>query len=179
MATINNFITELDTCPPGSPGWRKFEDICLEILTYLFVPPLSKPKVQLRTFSGLDQRDAVFPNRNTDTSNVWGFLLHELNARLILFEFKNYDSTEIGKDEVNQTLNYLTKPMGNLAILLCNKEPHKSAYKRRNVIYSEYGKVILLVTKEHLKEMLSIKERGDDPADLIIDMIETFYLDRN
>jgi len=39
-----------------------------------------------------------------------------------------------------------------------------------------HTKVILFVTKENLKEMLFIKERGDDPADLIVDLVEWFYL---
>jgi len=38
------------------------------------------------------------------------------------------------------------------------------------------GTVILFVTTEQLIEMLFIKERGEDPSDLIIDMIERFYL---
>ena len=29
---------------------------------------------------------------------------------MVLVEFKNYDSEEVGKDEVNQTRNYLTNP---------------------------------------------------------------------
>lgn len=176
MPTSNDFITKLDLCPPGAPGWKEFEDICLEILTFLFVPPLNKPKIQPRTYSGIDRRDAVFPNRNAGSNNIWGFLLNELNARLILIEFKNYDLTGIGKEEVNQTRNYLTEPMGKLAILLCNKKPERDAYLKRNTIYGSEGKVILFVTIEHLKEMLLIKERGDDPADLIIDMVEEFYL---
>jgi len=30
----------------------------------------------------------------------------------VLFEFKNYDKEEIGKEETNQTRNYLAKPNG-------------------------------------------------------------------
>jgi hypothetical protein len=32
------------------------------------------------------------------------------------------------------------------------------------------------MTTEQLIEMLFIKERGEDPSDLIIDIIELFYL---
>jgi hypothetical protein len=47
---------------------------------------------------------------------------------------------------------------------------------KRNTIYSQEKKVILFLTKSHLKEMLLIKERGEDPSDLIIHLIEAFYL---
>jgi hypothetical protein len=173
---INTLIDRLFSCPDGKTGWKAFEDICIEILTYLFVPPLANPKIQPRTFSGITRRDAVFPNRNVNTQNGWGFLLQELDARMVLFEFKNYDNTEIGKDEVNQASNYMTDPMGRLSIMVCNKQPNDAACIRRNTIYSADRKVILFLTKDQLKEMLFIKERGEDPVDLIIDLVEWFYL---
>jgi hypothetical protein len=176
MTTVVELIDKLDSCPQGMSGWNEFEDICIEILCYLFVPPLTNPIIQNRTYSGINRRDAVFPNRNFTSENPWAHLLKELKARLILFEFKNYDSTEIGKEEVNQTLNYMTGPMGNLAILCCSKKPERSAHIRRNSIFSEHKKAILFITKDEIKELLYIKERGNDPADLILDLLELFYL---
>jgi len=176
MSESKKLVDKLLSCPPGYAGWKEFEDLCIEILRYLFVPPLSEPKIQPRTLSGIDRRDAVFPNRNFGATNTWGNLLQELNARMILFEFKNYDFTEIGKDEVNQTRDYMTEPMGRLAIMVCSKLPDDSAHIKRNTVFSSEKKVILFLTKDHLKEMLFIKERGEDPADLIIDLIEWFYL---
>ncbi len=95
---------------------------------------------------------------------------------MVLFEFKNYDKEQIGKDETNQTRNYLTKPMGRLAIMCCNRHPNRAAHVKRNTIFSEDGKVILFLTVQHLVEMLYIRERGEDPSDLIMDAVETFYL---
>ncbi|MGK7956479.1 MAG: hypothetical protein AB4063_14705 [Crocosphaera sp.] len=177
MNDIKQLVDRLMSCPAGKTGWEDFEDICIEILEYLFVPPLSKPKVQARTLSGVDRRDAVFPNRNFNNSNIWGQLLQELNARMIVFEFKNYDASSIGKEEVNQISNYLTEPIGRLGIIICSKQPDKSAYIKRNTIYSQSKKIIVFLTKEHLEEMIYIKERGDDPADLIMDLLEWFYLE--
>jgi hypothetical protein len=78
------------------------------VLTRPFVPPLADPVPQARSYSGIDRRDAIFPNRNLGVPNHWGRLLHELEARMVLVELKNYDSQEVGKNEVNQTRNYLT-----------------------------------------------------------------------
>jgi hypothetical protein len=176
MTEAASLLKRLNSCPPGMPGWKQWEDVCIDALSYLFVPPLSRPKIQARTISGVDRRDAVYPNRNIDADNNWGKLHKELAARMILFEFKNYDSSEIGKEEVNQTRNYLTKPMGRLAVLCCNKEPANAAHTKRNSVFSEDGKVILFLTRKHLREMLFIKERGEDPSDLIVDLLEWFYL---
>jgi hypothetical protein len=176
MSTRTELRQRLESCPAGISGWKQFEDACIDTLRYLFVPPLKEPIIQPRSYSGIDRRDAVFPNRNITASNNWGHLYQELQARMILFEFKNYDTEEIGKDEINQVRNYLTKPMGKLGIICCNRLPNRAAHIKRNSIYSEESKVILFVTVEHLKEMLFIKERGEDPSDLMMDMVERFYL---
>lgn len=179
--TIKELIDRLDACPDGTAGWRDFEDICIEILSYLFVPTLVKPTIQPRTLSGGQRRDATFPNRNFDaTLNNWGKLFVELGARIILFEFKNYGrSTHIKRNEVTQAHSYMRAPMGRLAILVCNKKPHASAYRERLTIFNGRGnEVILFITKEELKEMLYIKERGEDPSDLIMDLLESFYTEQ-
>jgi len=181
MNQINDFIQRLDTCPMGNAGWSQFEDICTEILEFLFVPPLRPAQRQARTYSGISRRDAVLPNRNIsvnglENSRNWHHLFQELDARMILFEFKNYDNTEIGTDEVNQALNYLTNPMGRLAFLVCSKSPNDQAHIRRNTIFTNERKVILFITKENLKEMLGMKERNEDPSDFIMDLLELFYI---
>ncbi len=176
MSTATSLVQQLEACPPGSAGWREFEDACIGTLRYLFVPPLAEPIVQGRTYSGTDRRDAIFPNRDDGHPGNWGRLYRELQARLVLCEFKNYDSGEVGKDEISQVRNYLTKPMGRLAIVCSPRLPDRSAHIKRNTIFSEDGKVILFVTVNHLKEMIFIKERGEDPSDLIMDLLERFYV---
>jgi hypothetical protein len=66
--------------------------------------------------------------------------------------------------------------MGKLAIVCCNKQPNRSAHIKRNTVYSRHGAVILFITTEHLIEMIYAKERGEDPSDLIMDLVELFYL---
>jgi hypothetical protein len=180
MTNYNEFVRRLDACPCGIPGWSQFEDICTDILTYLFVPPLVIPRRQPKTLSGINRRDAIFPNRSIapegHNAKNWYHLYRELDARMILVEYKNYDVTDIGPDEVNAALNYLTNPMGRLALLVCSKEPNEQANIRRNTIFTNDKKVILFLTKDHLKEMLAMRERGEDPSDLIMDLLELFYM---
>ena len=176
MPVSVDLIQRLNECPVGRTGWRQYEDICIDILKFLFIPPLHGPQIQARSLSGVDIRDAIFPNRNLDQQSIWGQLRHELGARLVLFEFKNYDSETIGSSEVDQIRNYLTNPMGKLGIMVSSKEPHENAKKRRNQVYTSEGKVILLLTSDHLREMIHMKERGDDPTLLIMEQVELFYM---
>jgi hypothetical protein len=178
MATLEEALrAQLDSVPRGVSGWKQFEDVATKVLKHLFVPPLAEPILQARSYSGIDRRDAIFPNRNHGTRNHWGRLLHELEARMLLVEFKNYDSEDVGKEEVNQTRNYLTRPLGRLALIVSTKDPNHAARLKRNTVYSEDEKVILFLTVDHLKEMLYMKERGEDPADLIMDAVERFYIE--
>lgn len=170
-----DLLTRLDDCPRGRSRWRQYEDVCIDILKYLFVPPLQEPRVQPRNSRGVSRRDAIFPNRIVDITTVWGQLRQEVNARMILFEFKNYDKEEISSDEIDKVNGYLTSTIGNFGILISTKEPLENAKIKRNHIFGEYGKVILLLTSDHLKEMIFMKERGDDPAHLIMEQVELFY----
>ncbi len=171
----------LDDCPVGKSTWKQFEDICTEVLQYLFCPPLESPIEQARTYSSVNRRDMVFPNRNLDEGKTpaeknWHLLYRELDARMVLFEYKNYDVSEIGHEEIIQAANYLTKPMGRLGIIVGTKLPNDSAHRQRNTIYTNERKMILFLTKENLKEMLDIKERGGEPSDLIVDLEELFFI---
>ncbi|MBB5637677.1 hypothetical protein HDE68_003602 [Pedobacter cryoconitis] len=171
----------LDTCPKGITGWKTFEILCVEILEHLFVPALNNSGSQTSSFSGIDRRDAIFANRNIAATTVpelknWHTFYLELKARMIIFEFKNYDKEAIGKEEVNQTRNYIKKTMGKLAVIISNKVVSKRAVIQRNIIFNEDGKVILFVTKENLKEMLYMKERGEEPSDFLMDLLELFYI---
>lgn len=181
MSEEERLVRALDACPAGMKGWKQFEDICTEILEYLFTPPLGKPIEQAHTYSGVNRRDVIFPNRIIDEGHTpaeknWHLLYREHDARMVLFEFKNYDATEIGHEEVIQSANYLTKPLGRLGIIVGTKLPNESAHRQRNTIYSNSNKVILFLTKEHLKEMLDIKARGEEPSNLIVDLEELFFI---
>ena len=174
--TSNDLRRQLDSCAPGEAGWREFERVGVHALAHLFVPPLRPPHIQPRTLAGAERRDAVFANRQRDPASNWGLLHADHGARMILTEFKNYDKTDIGPAEVAETSGHLRHAWGRLAIICCSKRPTASAYRRRNTIYSEEKKLILFVTTADLREMLDIKDRGEDPSDFIIDSVEDFYL---
>jgi hypothetical protein len=49
---------------------------------------------------------------------------------------------------------------------------------RRNTIYSDYNKIILFLDNDDLIEMLYRKAGNQESADLIMDKVELFYLQR-
>jgi hypothetical protein len=166
-------IERLTHCPPGQQHWREFERVCVEILTGAFVPPLKPPREQARTWNGLERRDALFSLRGV--GGGWQELRQEFEANFLLCEFKNY-SDPVGKDEVNQTRNYLKRTIGRIGVMFSRKGVDDSARRMRNSIYAEEQKVILFFEDRHLIELLQLRAANQDPLDLIQDAIEEFYI---
>jgi len=176
MTPGQELIDQLRDCPRGAAGWMKYEQTCLAIGTYLFVPPLGAPIVQPRTRSGTERRDAVFPNWNFDLKTPWGILRQEHRAHMVVFEYKNLDERLVGNEEVNQVRSYLKEPMGGLAILCSRERPSEGAHVVRNGIYKEEKKVILFVTDDDFMKMLDMKAQGADPAEWILHLVAEFYV---
>ena len=178
LTKINKMSLDLKDCPEGMKGWKTYENICTTILNYLFVPPLKKPKIQSRTESGLEIRDALYPNR-CDHPN-WQFIRSDYDAKYVLVEFKNYstnkDGSEIDKDVVNQVRNYLKQTIGRIALVCSKKKPNSSGIEAQKQAYIEDKKLILFINNEHLIEMLMRKYRNEDPSDVILDLIDEFNL---
>lgn len=176
LENVQGLIKRLEECPEGKEGWKTYEDICIDILNYLFVPPLGKPKIQSRRESGVDIRDAVYPNRNSNEN--WKFIRDDYDAKYIVFEFKNYskDGSEINKQVLLQIDDYLKKTIGRFGIICSKKAPNRSGLEKRKDVFIENNKLILFVTNEDLKEMLLRKHKKMDPSDVLIDLIDDFNL---
>ena len=178
LIKTNEMISNLKDCPEGKEGWKDFENICIGILNYLFVPPLLIPKIQSRTESGLDIRDAVYPNRCDHTN--WQIIRNDYDAKYIVVEFKNYSTnkngSEINKDAVNQARNYLKKSIGRIAFICSKKKPNSSGIEAQKQAFTEENKLILFLNNENLIEMLMRKYRNEDPSDIILDLIDEFNL---
>ncbi len=176
LQKVQELIKKLDNCPEGKEGWRTYEDICIEVLNYLFVPPLGEPKIQSRRESGIDIRDAIYPNRNSNEN--WKFIRDDYDAKYIVFEFKNYseNGSEIDKQVLLQIDDYLKKTIGRFGIICSKKAPNRSGLEKRKDVFIENNKLILFVSNENLKEMLLRKHKELDPSDVIIDLIDDFNL---
>lgn len=180
MPTPIELVQQLEACPIGRNGWQQWENVCIEVLKYTFVPPLENPLTTTETVQGEQRTRLSFPNRNKTLDNSWGHLLQELSARLILCEFKNFSEGEdASREEIDSARLFLKHPRGKLALWCCRRDPGTLATTRRDLAYNSDGQVILFLLPEHLKELVFIKERGDDPGLLVIDLLERYYMQVN
>ena len=163
----------LSKCKPGQEHWREFEEICIEVLNKVFVPPLECVKAQARTESGLERRDAMLPLLGA--KDGWEQISQKYDAHFLLCEFKNYVNP-IHKDEVDQAANYLKKHVGRLGIIFSRLPPSPSALDAKRSIYADSRKLILFFEDKRLIEFLKLKEAGQNPLGLIYDAINEFLL---
>lgn len=167
-------IERLDSLPTGRSHWRQYEDLCVEILNYVFYPELGVPAVQDRSEDGLDIRDAVFPIKSS--SVFWQEIRQSTLSRFMVAEFKNY-SEGIGQREVESIQQYLyTKAMRMFGLVCSRKQPRGAAWTARRRAWVEADKMILLLSDEEMKDLICAKSFGEKPTDVLDAQLEEFLL---
>jgi Restriction endonuclease len=170
----SRLITRLEAVPAGKSGWREYEDICLEILSYAFIPPLRTPRVQSRSEDGLDRRDAVFP---IGSGNVfWDSIKYEHSSRMVVVEFKNF-AESIGQGEVESLQQYLLPKAKRSFGLLCSRlAPSGSAVKARRRAWMIADNLIVFLSDEELKDIVRTRSGGGDPSLVLDAQIDEFFI---
>lgn len=168
-------IESLKKLDCGRDKWIEYENICIDILNYLFFPSFKVPKLQSRSEDGLDRRDAVYPIGNGHA--FWEELKRDSHSRFAVAEFKNLCEAPTQK-EVESIQQYLfVKAKRMFGVLCCRHSPNQSALKARRRAWIEFDKLIVILSDDDMIDMLNIKGSGDDPAGVIDSQLEEFWLE--
>jgi len=158
-----NMINRLASCRKGKEYWKEYQQICKDILTYLFVPPLAEPLEEQRTRNGLERRDLIF-HIPYDAGGFWDMIRLKYRANALIVDCKNLNEP-ISKDEVISTSQYLSeKRLGNFGLILSRFQPSASALKEVQKLWLEQEKMIVCIDDEELKKMIQLKENGNEPT---------------
>lgn len=173
-ARANILISRLESVPTGKEGWRQYEDVCIDMLNYAFVPPLRLPKIQSWSEDGLDRRDAIYPIGNGNL--FWESIKYEYSSRLVVAEFKNFDGP-ISQGEVESLQQYLLPKAKRAFGLLCSpKPPSISAIKARRRAWMIAENIILFLSNEDLKEIVRIRSDEGDPSEVLDAQMDEFFI---
>ncbi len=162
----NKLLYKLKNCPEGIEGWKKFEDICIEIINFVFKDSFRnyKIKIQSRTYDNLDIRDAIVQNTG---ERLWKELRLDYDAKNIIFEFKN-SAKEIGKEELIQVSDYLEKEsLGRIGIIFSRKGLSKSGVEKQRSLLRDAKKLILVLNENDLKDLINKKIQKEEPEQLL------------
>ena len=165
-------IAGLSAVLPGPTGWKAFEGICVDILSYTFSPALGAPEIQNRSDDDLDIIDAIYPIRSRDLP--WSSVRTDYRTRFVVAEFKNY-SEPVSQRQVESLAQYLWQPaMRMFGILVSRSTPSASAYAARRRAWLESQKCIVMLEDDDLVDMLHCTESGSDPFEIVDAQLEEF-----
>jgi hypothetical protein len=171
--TSASLLKALSAVSPGT-GWQEYEKVCVEILNYLFVPPLRMPKIQSTTEDGLDRRDAIYPIGTG--SPFWDNIKYQHSARMVVAEFKNF-TDKIGQAEVESLQQYLMpEAKRSLGILCSRRGPSPSAIKARRRAWMISRNLILFLSDLDLEDLLSKRDAGEDTSFVLDSQMDEFFI---
>ena len=168
----------LEQIPPGRDNFRDYEDVCIDILSYVFLPPfVLPPEIQDISDDKLHRRDAIY---RLDTGDeIWDRIQSQFRTRFVLAEFKNLTG-ETGQKEVVDICRYLyPDAMRSLGFLCGRNEPDKSAIKLRTSEWRGSRKLVLFLSDTEMKDLLELKASGNNPAEHIDHKIDLFLMGLN
>lgn len=98
-------IKKLEKWKSIKNNWKKYEDLCREIVDYLFNERLLFKGGQKKSNDGLYRFDSIYKIKDNQTKDLWNTITRYFNSKYIVFEFKNYKSQITQKDIYIQPKN--------------------------------------------------------------------------
>ena len=144
-------------------------DVCLILETVLH-PHLTNPRTQARNISGSRRRDILFSNYSSHL--FWQRMSHSHKATQIVFEVKNVK--RVDGCYIDQIAGYLKPRSRGLGFLVSRTLPGKPILQRAVEEFQAEGKVILFLCDDDLEQMLNLREKEDDPTELIKQRYDDF-----
>ena len=167
-------VVELESVQAGAKSWKQYEELCVKILNFGFIPPLREPRVQSRSHDGLDRRDAIYPIGSGHA--FWDSVKYQHSARMVVVEFKNY-KTPIGQKEVESLQQYLmSSAMRSFGIICSRTHPSKSALKARRRAWMASSNLILFLSDLDLQEIVRARTDDQDTSRVLESQMEDFFI---
>ena len=168
----SEFLGNLQDCKPGRKHWKRYQDVCKEILCYCLVPPLIEPLEQLETRDGTHIRDIIFHIPH-ELLGFWTFIINKFGLALVI-ECKNYKDP-IKENELRISSKYVGEnKLSRLGLIVTRKGLHINGFRAQENIWKDDKKMILCLNDEHVEKMLQLKDEKDEPWKVIDSLIRDF-----
>ena len=160
-----------------SYGNYAYENLCTEILNYLFDNELTLWHTQEKSNDNLYRFDLICKIKDGNISGFWTTLIQFFNSKYIIFEFKNYNE-QITQREIYTTDKYLyKKALRSVAIIISCKGASLNAEKAIRGTLRENGKLILSISNEDMIKMMDMKLNNELPSDYLYSKFDELMID--
>lgn len=168
---------QLRRIEPGKEEATKYEQLCVDIVRYLFSDYVQFYKEQKLSNAGLYRFDYCGKIKHGNISEFFDTIQNFFNTKYIIFEFKNY-TDEISQKEIYTTEKYLyEKALRKVAIVISRKGADESAKKAMRGSLRELGKLIICLSDEDVNKLINMKNNNEDPADYLEALLDDMLMD--
>lgn len=169
----NEFKQRLAACPSGREHFDEYEKLGTELWQYIFGDKLGAPKVQRTTSDRVQRRDSLFPNLRK--SSFFDRVFIRFNADFIIVDFKNYGD-EVNSDVIEVVSHYANRALGNFVIAVTRKGGGSAAGAGQVRVLKDRNIAVLTVSDDQMLEMIARKERGEEPEDVLADLLDELLI---
>jgi len=165
-------MKKLNDCVAGVKGAYEFEDVCFDLLKYIFSEDLSLWKKQAKSNDGLFRFDLLCRIKDNNSKSFWSMMEKYFNSKYVVFEYKNY-SEKIKQNQVYTTERYLyRKALRSVAIIIAKNGYDEHALWAAKGSLRENGKLILIITVDDLKKMYRLRVDQSDPSEVLLEKLD-------
>lgn len=170
----DSFIKSLSLVEPGDSDWSRYQQLCAEILEYLFCPPLEPLHYEFSDSDSRNRRDMIFENPAIE--GFWSYIRSTYSAHYVVADAKNYTES-LKKQPVLDLAHYL-KPYGcgMFGLLLSRKGAGGAAEHALREQWIGGQKMMVILSDTDLEEMIKIKAAGGKPEEIIRKAIAEFRM---
>jgi hypothetical protein len=173
----DQLVRQFETTTTGVKDAKRFEQLCVESIDYLFGMHLGRLKPQNRLEKGFQYMDLIARLEPKETGAFWLALAQDFRCRYVVFEFKNY-AEEITQNQIYTTEKYLyPNALRSVAIIIARNGHDKGAGRAIQGALRESGKVFVVLSLNDLYDLLRAKDRGDEPSDMMVDHLDSLLTD--
>jgi hypothetical protein len=169
------YMDALRNVPPGEEHAHEYHHIMAAILTRLFVPPLSNPKVEHKIVDELKRVDIVMTNHAASGFFYSLSASYKVYAPFTFIECKNYE-TEIGNPEVDQLSGRLNETRGQFGILTYRKCKDRHKLLKRCQDFGKKGERIIALDDDDIIYMLRTRLDGEDIDEYLDEKMQELLL---
>lgn len=162
---------------PGKEESQNYENLCAEIIRYIFSEDLEFFEEQKVSNDGLYRFDYCGKIKVGHINKFFDTIRNYFNTKYIIFEFKNY-SDEITQKEIYTTEKYLyEKALRKVAVIISRKGANTNAHRAARGSLRENGKLIMCLSDENINKLIEIKSNSGSPGDMLEDMLDNMLMD--
>lgn len=164
------YVEQLEHWKSSDKNPKNDEDMIGDILEFLFASHLTDRYQKISTFQGRRECSLMFVNGGNHP--FWERIRVDHQANRLLFDIGDTSASMVQK--IERLAERLTKEIGQVGVLVCHSAMSVPIQKMQIALYKNESKVILLLTTSQIKNMLTQKAAGIDPAELFQDIYEEF-----